>query len=70
MEQEADRKILWKALEDHYGLNEMFRIMKDPRAYHDAQQKPGPIWDTIMGCWLFRHKGMMMGVETDGYIHS
>lgn len=70
MGQEPDRKILWKALEDHFGLNEAFRIMKDPHAYAFAQQKPGPVWDTIMGCWLFWHKGMMIGVEVDGYIHS
>jgi hypothetical protein len=27
-------------------------------------------WDTVNGCYMFPWAGMLIGVETDGYIHS
>jgi hypothetical protein len=27
-------------------------------------------WDTVNGCYMFPWAGMLLGVETDGYVHS
>jgi hypothetical protein len=27
-------------------------------------------WDSLMGCYLVQWKGMLLGIETDGHIHS
>lgn len=27
-------------------------------------------WDGLMGCWFYTYKGMLLGVERDGYIHT
>ena len=27
-------------------------------------------WDGVMGCWTIVMRGIFVGIETDGYIHS
>ena len=27
-------------------------------------------WDALSGCWMFFWRGMWLGIEPDGYVHS
>jgi len=27
-------------------------------------------WDALSGCWMFHWRGMWLGIEPDGYVHS
>ena len=64
---EPDRSILENAVRKRYPDDEAQAILADPKALTEHQRTLGPIWDAVMGCWLYHHNGMLLGVERDGY---
>jgi hypothetical protein len=55
-EKEPDRKTVEQFIKD--WSPDWERIMKEMR------------WSSIDGCWYIDIHGMLVGIETDGYIHS
>jgi hypothetical protein len=51
----AQRESVRNAVLQHPGYMEIFNTMK---------------WSNMNGCFMARYKGMTVGIEKDGYIHS
>jgi hypothetical protein len=56
METEPKRETVREAVEKAFPNN--------PEVLEEMQ------WDCIMGCWTVWKWNMMLGIETDGYVHS
>ena len=57
--------------QEHPDLDWAKRTVKSNKGDRVTEDELGTIWwNNLMGCYLMMWRGMTLGIETDGHIHS
>lgn len=55
----------------HPNLEWAKQVMRDAKGDRVTEEElNGLCWNNLMGCYLVWWKGMCLGIEKDGHIHS